>query len=94
MTINGRAVMLPVDRGADIHQPEVFCGLLAERRAQLCDRLDEETTRLARYELSRDSFGARFSRQWIREIGTEIREIDRMTHALRVRLLGEPAQQR
>jgi hypothetical protein len=49
---------------------------------------------LARYELSGDSFGARLSRQLMKEIGTEIREIDRMTHALRVRLLGEPAQQR
>ena len=73
---------------ADTEQAQVFHSLLAERRAELCDRLDEQAIRLARYEHSRDSAGARRKRGRIKEIGAVIRDIDRMMHGLRVQLLG------
>ena len=83
-----------MEREADIKQAEVFHMLLAERRAALCDRLDQQAVKLARHELSHDSAGVRRKRLRIKEIGAEIGDIDRMLHTLKVRLLGEAAQQR
>ena len=88
MTVGGRFVTLPVEQEADIQQAEMFHTLLAERRAELCERLDEQGIKLARYEQRRDSAGARRKRLRIKEIGTEIRDIDRMMQGLRVQLLG------
>jgi hypothetical protein len=76
-----------VERQADTKQAQVFHTLLAERRAELCDRLDQQAVKLARYEHSRDSAGARRKRLRIKEIGAEIRDIDRMMEGLRVQLL-------
>ncbi len=77
-----------VDRQADVAQAQIFHSLLAQRRAALCDHLDQQAERLARYERSRDSAGVRRKRLRIKEIGAEIRDIDRMVHGLTVRLLG------
>ena len=84
----GRIVTWAADREADTQQAQVFHSLLAERRAELCDRLDEQAIKLARYEQSRDSARARRKRGRIKEIGAEIRDIDRMMQGLRVQLLG------
>jgi hypothetical protein len=82
-----------MEQGPDIAQAEVFRSLLAERRAELCDRLDEQAITLARDERCDDSPGARRKRLRIKEIGAEIREIDRMMNALIVRLLwADPKQ--
>jgi hypothetical protein len=78
-----------VERRADTEQAQVFHTLLAERREELCDRLDQQAVKLARYEHSRDSAGARRKRLRIKEIGAEIRDIDRMMQGLVGRLLGE-----
>ena len=67
---------------------------VAERRAALCDRLDQQAVKLARYERSRDTGGARRKRGRIKEIGAEIRDIDRMLHTLKVRLLPEASHER
>jgi hypothetical protein len=88
MTNGGRFVTLPVERQADTKQAQVFHTLLAERRAELCDRLDQQAIKFARYEQNRDSAGARRKRLQIKEIGAEIRDIDRMMQGLRVHLLG------
>ena len=45
MTNGGRIVTWAADREADIQQAQVFHSLLAERRAELCDRLDEQRDR-------------------------------------------------
>jgi hypothetical protein len=87
VTIGGRIVTRPTVREADIQQAEIFHSLLAEQRAELCNRLDEQAIQLARYEHSQDSDGARRKRLRIKEIGAEIRDIDRMIHALTGRLL-------
>ena len=76
------------NREADIQQAQVFHSLLAERRAELCDHLDQQAVKLTRYEHRRDSNGARRKRLRIKEIGAEIRDIDRMMHGLTVRLLN------
>jgi hypothetical protein len=88
VTNGGRFVTSPVEQEADIQQAEMFHTLLAERRAELCDRLDEQGIKLARHEQSRDSAGARRKRLRIKEIGAEIRDIDRMMQGLKVQLLG------
>jgi hypothetical protein len=88
VTNGGRIVTWAADREADTQQAQVFHSLLAERRAELCDRLDEQAIKLARYEQSRDSARARRRRGRIKEIGAEIRDIDRMMQGLRVQLLG------
>jgi hypothetical protein len=85
----GRLAALPTRREADIRQAEVFHGLLAQRRAELCDRLDEQAAKRARYEHNRDSAGARRKRLRIKEIGVEIRDFDRMVQGLMDRLLGQ-----
>jgi hypothetical protein len=61
---------------------------LAERRAGLCDLLDEHAIKLNRCEQSHNTAGARRKRLRIKEIGAEIRDIDRMMVRLRARLLG------
>ena len=92
--IRGRVATLPVEREADIKQAEVFHQMLAERRAELCDRLDQQAVRLARDERRHDSAGVRRKRLRIKEIGAEIGDIDRMLHTLGVRLLGVEQKQR
>ena len=76
-----------VEREADIQQAEVFHALLAQRRAELCDLLDEQAIKLGRYERGHDTAVVRRKRRRIKEIGAEVRDIDRMIHGLRGRLL-------
>lgn len=71
----------------------MFHTLLAEKRAELCDHLDKQAIRLAHYERSRDSARASRKRVRIKEIGAEIRDIDRMMQRLTAQLLRE-AQKR
>ena len=93
MSNRGQIVTLPIERGADIAQPEVFRSLLAQRRVELCDRLDEQAIKLARYQRGHDCAGAQRKRLRIKQTGAQIREIDRMMEALRVGSLGaEPNQ--
>jgi hypothetical protein len=87
VTIGGRIVTPPADRETDIQQAEVFHALLAQRRAELCDLLDEHAIKLGRAERSHDTAGVRRKRLRIKEIGAEVRAIDRMMHALSGRLL-------
>jgi hypothetical protein len=89
VTSGGRIVTWAEDRKANIQQAEVFHSLLAEQRVELCNRLDQQAVKLARYEQGRDSAGARRKRLRIKEIGAEIRDIDRMMQVLMSRLLGE-----
>jgi hypothetical protein len=72
---------------ADVQQAGVFYAFLAEQRTQLCDRLDQQAARLAHYERHGDRPGSERKRRLIRALGAEIRDIDRMMHGLRVRLL-------
>jgi hypothetical protein len=58
-----------------------------------CDRLDEQAIKLVCDEQNHDSDGARRKRRRIKQIGADIRDIDRMMHALRSRLLGARHEQ-
>jgi hypothetical protein len=70
---------------ADVQQAAVFHAFLAAQRAELCDLLDQQAANL---ELAgRHSYGAKVKQRRIREIGAEIREVDRMMHGLTTRLL-------
>jgi|ERR1700722_1213162 hypothetical protein len=88
VTNGGRIVTWQADREADIRQAKVFHSLLAEHRDELCNRLDEQAIKLLGYQRNQDSDGARRKRRRIKEIGTEVRDIDRMMRALSGRLLG------
>lgn len=74
---------------ADVAQAQLFHTLLSERRATLCDRLDQQAVKLVRDEQSRDSAGVRRKRLRIKEIGAEIHDIDRMVRRLTVHLLRD-----
>jgi hypothetical protein len=76
-----------VGRDADVEQAEIFLALLAQRREELCDLLDAQAIKLGRAERSHDTAGVRRKRLCIKEIGAEIRDIDRMMRGLRGRLL-------
>lgn len=93
VTNGGRIVTRAADREADIQQAQAFHSLLAEQRVELCDRLDEQEIKLARYEDSHDTAGARRKRRRLKQIGADIRDIDRMMHALRSRLGAHHEQQ-
>ena len=88
VTNGGRVAAVLVGREADIQQAEVFHALLAQRRAALCDLIDEQAIILGRAERSHNTAGVRRKRLRIKEIGAELRDIDRMMHGLRGRLLG------
>jgi hypothetical protein len=88
----GCAIALPAEREADVAQAAVFEAMLAQRRAELCDLLDEQAIKLGRYERSHDTAGVRRKRGRIKEIGAEVRDIDRMIHQLRGRLLRTDQQ--
>ena len=77
---------MPSGHVADSQQAAVFHALLVERRAAVCDRLDEQAVKLARYERLRDTSSARRKRLRIKEIGAELREIDRMIGVLEFRM--------
>ena len=77
-----------VGHEADIRQAEVFHALLAQRRAELCGLLDEHAIKSGRAERSHDTAVVRRKRLRIKEIGAEVRDIDRMMLRLRGRLLG------
>jgi hypothetical protein len=83
-----------MEREADIQQARVFHAVLAQQRAALCDHLDQQAVKLARYERIGDSASVRRKRLRIKQIGAEIRDIDRMMQGLRVRLLGIKQKQR
>ena len=84
--------MFHSQREADIQQAEHFHTLLILHRAELCDHLDHHAIKLARYDRNRDSVRAQRKRLRIKEIGAQIRDIDRMTHALTSRLLAAQHQ--
>jgi hypothetical protein len=90
----GRVVAGLVEDSADIAQAHVFHALLSQRRAALCDRLDQQAVKLARHERSRDSAGVRRKRLRIKEIGAEIRDIDRMVQSLTAQVLRETQKRR
>jgi hypothetical protein len=94
VTNGGQIVTWQANNQADIEQAEVFQSLLAAQRAELCDRLDEQAIKLARHERRRVSAGVRRKHRRIKEIGADIRDIDRMMHALSSRLLESRQQQR
>jgi hypothetical protein len=77
-----------VGNEADMRQAEVFHAMLAQRRAELCDLLDEYAIKLGRAEQSHDTAVVRRKRLRIKEIGAEVRDIDRMMLGLRDHLLG------
>jgi hypothetical protein len=85
---SGSVVTLGLRREADVQQAEHFDALLVERRGELCDLLEQQAMEMAACERLGDLTSIRQRKRLINEIGAEIRDIDRMRHALMVGLLG------
>ena len=78
-----------MDRQADIRQAEVVAAELANRRAELCDLLDEHGAKLTQHQRGSDTAAVRRKRQQLNKIGAEISDIDRMLKRLSDRLLRD-----
>ena len=79
-------VAFPIERVAEIKQAEYFLAPLDQQRAGVCERLEAQLNALARPECADDLFEARRTRGVVETLKSELRMIDRMRHALRVRL--------
>jgi hypothetical protein len=71
---------------ADREQAHYFGGVLSGQRAELDQRLDGLYLEVTRLDGMGDAAGVRHKRQLIRSIESEVRTIDRMQTALRLRL--------
>jgi hypothetical protein len=88
VTMRGQAdvVALPIDRVAEIRQAEHFLALLDHQKAKVCERLEAQLDAMARTQGTGDQCARRRRRRVIEALESERRMIDRMRHALRVRL--------
>jgi hypothetical protein len=85
-------VALPIDRVAEIRQAEYFLTLLDHQKTEVGERLEAQLDALARPECADNLFDVRRRRRVVDALKSELRMIDRMRHALRVRLgLPTPA---
>ncbi|MBV8349194.1 MAG: hypothetical protein JOZ49_17220 [Mycolicibacterium sp.] len=75
---------------ADREQAHYFDGVLSGQRAERDRRLDGLYLEVTRLDGIGDAAGVRHKRRLIRSIENEVRTIDRMQKALRLRLEAEP----
>lgn len=83
----------PVRGTADTDQAEYFRGLLDRRKCEVCERLEAELDALARVQRSGCLGGIRRHRRMVKALEAELRTVDGMLVALRVRL-GLPTLRR
>ena len=92
MGVEGASVrMLPGT--ADAQQAEYFRQLLDHRKVEVCDLLEVELDALARVQRTGSTVGLRHHRKMVRALEAELRTVDRLLLALRVRL-GLPTLRR
>lgn len=83
---HGELLSLRGGTSADMHQAEYFHTLLDSEMIELRARLDQHLATMARYEHVGDVAGARRVRHMVRSLEGELRNVDRMVQALRVRM--------
>jgi hypothetical protein len=82
----GDLVAAPIMGSADLQQAEYFYTLLIQQRSELCEGLDRHRAALARFERIGDPSGVRRKQRTIMALESELRTIDRLNKALRVRI--------
>ena len=78
---------------ADMQQAEYFWRMLDGRKAEICDLLEGQLDALASFQRAGDLGGVRCHRRIMEALESELRTVDRMLLALRVRL-GLPTLRR
>jgi hypothetical protein len=71
---------------ADLHQAEYFWRLLDRRKVEVCEALEAELDALARFQRAGDLAGVRCKRRITKALEAELRTVDQLLVALRVRL--------
>jgi hypothetical protein len=82
---NAQVVVFPVEQVAEIEQAEYFLALLDRQKATACKRLEAHLDAAAS-QGDGDECARRRRRRAVDALKSEIGMIDRMRHALRVRL--------
>jgi hypothetical protein len=83
----------PVLRDADKQQAEYFWHMFDGRKSEICEQLEARLDALARCQRDGDLGGVRRQKHLVRALEFDLRRIDRMLLALRVRL-GMPTLRR
>jgi hypothetical protein len=83
----------PVLREGDLRQAEYFRQMLDGRKAEICEQLEAELDALARFQSAGDAARAGRHRRLVKALESELRTVDRMLLAVRVRL-GLPTLRR
>jgi hypothetical protein len=88
VAMHGQAgvVALPAERDAEAAQAEYFLAMLNHHRVAVCQRLEAHLDALARSQGTGDECARRRRRRVTEALESELRMIDRMRLALRVRL--------
>ena len=81
-----QVVALPIERVAEFRQAEYFLAMLDDQKAKVCDRWEAQLDAVARPECADNQFKVRRRRRGVNALESELRMIDHMRHALRVRL--------
>jgi hypothetical protein len=80
-------------RDADLDQAEYFLRLLDRQKVEVCEALEAELDALARFQRAGDLAGVRRKRRIVKALEAELRTVDQLLIALRVRL-GMPTLRR
>ena len=83
----------PVLRDADLQQAEYFRWLLDRHKCEVCEALEAELDALATFQRDGDLCGVRRHQRFVKALEYELRTVDRMLLALRLRL-GLPTLRR
>ena len=73
-------------RSADVQQADYFWRILDSRKAEVCELLEAELDALARVQRAGCLEGSRRHRRAVKTLKAELRSLDQMLIALRVRL--------
>jgi hypothetical protein len=93
MSEGAEIASFPMLRDADGMQAEYFWRMLDGRKAEVCELLETQLDALARYQRAGDLAGVRRHKRIVKNLESEVRTVDRMLLALRVRL-GLPTLRR
>jgi hypothetical protein len=84
--MSDQVAVFPVLRDAEMRQAEYFWRLLDGRKSQVCELLEAQLDALARFQHAGDLAGVRRHQRIVKVLASEVRTVDRMLLALRVRL--------
>ena len=86
MTIGADGTSVALAQGADLQQAEYYWRLLDGLKSEACERLEVQLEALAAFQRAGDLCGVRRHRRIVKVLEGEVKTIDQMLVALRVRL--------